>query len=217
MVWPARCLVPIPDHVPDEQGALLEPLGVALHAIDLAGDLDGTSVGVIGCGPIGLLLIAALRHLGLGQIVVTDPLAHRVEAAISLGATRAIVIDGDENDSSFVGEMGSGLDVVFETAGSDRALHSAMTAVRPGGRVVLIGIPDGDRTSYVASLARRKELTLVVCRRMLPDDLVRAADMAGSGLPGLESLVTHRYPMRQAGDAFRTLIEQVGLKVMIIP
>jgi L-iditol 2-dehydrogenase len=217
MVWPARCLVPIPDHVPDEQGAMLEPLGVALHAIDLAGEVQGASVGVIGCGPIGLLLIAALHHLGLGRIVVTDPLAHRIEAAISLGATRAIVIDGAEDDRSFVGEMGGGLDVVFETAGNDHALHSALTAARPGGRAVLIGIPDGDRTSYVASLARRKELTLAVCRRMLPGDLVRASAMAGSGLSDLESLVSHRFPMSEAGDAFRALIGQVGLKVMIFP
>lgn len=217
MIWPARCLVPIPDHVLDEMGAMLEPLGVALHAIDLAGVIDGASVGVTGCGPIGLLLIAALRHLGFGRIVVTDPLAHRVEAAVSMGATRALVLEGEENGSGFAGEMRGGLDVVFETAGTDPALHSALTAVRPGGRVVLVGIPDGDRTSYVASLARRKELTLAVCRRMLPGDLVRAAEMAGSGLPGLESLVSHRYPMSQARDAFRALIEQVGLKVMIIP
>ncbi len=217
MVWPARCLVPIPDHVPDEQGAMLEPLGVALHAIDLAGDIEGASVGVTGCGPIGLLLIAALRYLGFGQIVVTDPLAHRVEAAVNLGATRGIVIEGEDNERAFAGEMGSVLDVVFETAGSDPALHTALTAVRPGGRVVLVGIPDGDRTSYAASLARRKELTLAVCRRMLPGDLARAAEMAGSGLSGLQSLVSHRYPMSQAADAFRVLIEQVGLKVMIIP
>ena len=203
MIWPERCLVPIPDHIPDVQGAMLEPLGVAIHAIDLAGGIEGASVGVIGCGPIGLLLIAALRRFGAARIVATDPLAHRREAAFAMGAND---LDGE-----------GGLDVVFETAGSDPALHTALTAAGPGARVVLIGIPDGDRTSYVSSLARRKELTLVVCRRMLPGDLVRAVGMAGSGLPGLESMVTHRYPISQATEAFHTLIGQVGLKVMIIP
>ena len=203
MVWPERCLVPIPDHLPDEQGAMLEPLGVALHAIDLAGDIEGASVGVIGCGPIGLLLIAALGHLGAGRIFAVDPLVHRIEAARSMGATDAFA---DET-----------LDLVFETAGSDPAVNTAVTAARPGGRVVLIGIPDRDRTTYVASLARRKELTMVVCRRMLPGDLGRAAEMAGSGLAGLESMVTHRYPISRAEEGFRTLISRVGLKVMIIP
>ena len=203
MVWPERCLVPIPDHLSDEQGAMLEPLGVALHAIDLAGDIEGSSVGVIGCGPIGLLLIAALGRLGAGRILAVDPIDHRMEAARSMGATNAITDDG--------------LDLVFETAGNDPALHTALTAARPGARVVLVGIPDGDRTSYIASVARRKELTMVVCRRMLPGDLVRAAEMAGSGLPGLESMVTDRYPIGEAEAAFRALTERVGLKVMVIP
>jgi len=203
MVWPERCLVPIPDHMPDEQGAMLEPLGVALHAIDLVGDIEGASVGVIGCGPIGLLLIAALRRLGAGRIVATDPLAHRAGAAVAMGAKD---LHGED-----------GLDVVFESAGTDPALHTALTVAGPGGRVVLIGIPDGDRTSYVASLARRKELTLVVCRRMLPGDLVRAAEVASSGLSGLESMVTHRYPISEAAKAFRVLVGRVGLKVMITP
>jgi L-iditol 2-dehydrogenase len=203
MIWPERCLVPIPDDIPDEQGAMLEPLGVALHAISLAGDIEGASVGVTGCGPIGLLLIAALRRSGTWRIIATDPLAHRLGAAVAMGAN---AWDGED-----------GLDVVFETAGTDAALHTALTVVGPSGRVVLIGIPDADRTSFVASLARRKELTLVVCRRMLPADLVRAAEMAGSGIPGFESMVTHRYPIGAAEEAFHALIGQVGLKVMIVP
>jgi L-iditol 2-dehydrogenase len=203
LIWPERCLVPIPDHISDEQGAMLEPLGVALHAISLAGDVEGASVGVTGCGPIGLLLIAALSRLGAGRIVATDPLAHRLEAAVAMGAE---VLDGEDR-----------LGFVFETAGTDAALQTALTVAGPGGRVVLIGIPDADRTSFVASLARRKELTFVVCRRMLPGDLARAAEMAGSGLAGLESMVTHRYPIGQTAQAFLALIGQVGLKVMIIP
>jgi L-iditol 2-dehydrogenase len=217
MVWPERCLVPIPDHMPDEQGAMLEPLGVALHAIDLAGDIEGSSVGVIGCGPIGLLLIATLVRMGVSEVVATDLLPHRVEAAAEIGVSTALLIREVEDLRSLAGVTGGGLDVVFETSGSDSGLHSALMAARPGARVVLIGIPDGDRTSYVASVARRKELTMIVCRRMLPGDLVRAAEMAGSGLPALESMVTHRYPISQAAAAFRALIERVGLKVMIIP
>jgi L-iditol 2-dehydrogenase len=213
MVWPERCLVPLPDHLPDELGAVLEPLGVALHAIDLAGVIEGASVGVIGCGPIGLLLVAALRDRGVERIVASDPLAHRVEAAGRMGATEAIIAGGDQDEvEPLAAALDGALDVVFETAGSDPALHSALATARPGARVALIGIPDGDRTSYVASLARRKELTLSVCRRMLPGDLVRAADLAERGLPGLDRLVSHRYPMSEAGEAFQTLVDRSGLK-----
>ncbi len=215
MVWPERCLVPVPDHLPDDQGALLEPLGVAIHSIDLAGSVDGAAVGVIGCGPIGLLLIAALRRSGAERIVAADPLSHRRDAAVAMGATD---VSGDFGE---VGELasavGAGLDFVFETAGTDAALHTALTLARPGARVVLVGIPDGDRTSFVASLARRKELSLAVCRRMLPNDLARAAEMAGAGLLGLDLLVTDRYPLSAAVEAFGALVDRRGLKVVINP
>ena len=216
MVWPEWCLVPLPDSLSNEQGALLEPLGVALHAIDLAGPMDGASLGVIGCGPIGLLLMAALRDLGVGRIVATDPLPHRREAAVTFGATHSVPAPDDEEDLAD-DPLVDTLDVVFETAGSDAALHRALSAARPGGRVVLVGIPDGDRTSFVASLARRKELTIMLCRRMLPGDLARAAVLAERGIPGLDRMVTHRYDLGRVTEALDTLVEQQGIKVMVLP
>jgi L-iditol 2-dehydrogenase len=212
MVWPEWCLVPLPDSLSDEQGALLEPLGVALHAIDLAGPIEGASLCVIGCGPIGLLLTAALRDLGARRIVATDPLPHRLEAAVTFGATETVTAPDGGTDA-----LMDGFDVVFETAGTDAALHRALVAARPGGRVVLVGIPDADRTSFVASLARRKELTIVLCRRMLPGDLARAAVLAERGIPGLDQMVTHRFDLSRAEEAFETLLDQQGIKVMVIP
>jgi L-iditol 2-dehydrogenase len=215
MAWPEWCLVPLPETLPDEQGVLLEPLGVALHAIDLAGPVDGLSLGVIGCGPIGLVLMAALRDLGAGRIVATDLLAHRLAVAAALGATDSV--GPPEGTDPFVAAGGTGFDVVFETAGDDIALQRALTATRPGGHVILVGIPDGDRTSFPASLARRKELTMTMCRRMLPGDLARAAVMAERGIPGLGSLVTHRYQLGSATEAFETLVGRVGVKVVVTP
>ena len=135
--------------------------------------------------------------------MATDPLAHRVEAGEANGRDEGLAIEDDVG--SLVGAVAGGLDVVFETAGTDAALNDALVAARPGATVVLVGIPDGDRTSFVASLARRKELTMTVCRRMLPQDLVRAAEMAGSGLPGLDRMVTHRYPLSETAEAFGVL------------
>lgn len=212
MVWPEWCLVPLPDSLSDEQGALLEPLGVALHAIDLAGPIEGRSLCVIGCGPIGLLLTAALRDLGARRIVATDPLPHRLEAAVTFGATETVSAPDEGTDP-----LMDGFDVVFETAGTDAALHRALVAARPGGRVVLVGIPDADRTSFVASLARRKELTIMLCRRMLPGDLARAAVLAERGISGLDQMITHRFDLGRAVEAFDTLLDQQGIKVMVVP
>jgi L-iditol 2-dehydrogenase len=216
MAWPERCLVPLPEALDDEQGALLEPLGVSLHAIDLAGPVDGRSVGVVGCGPIGLLLIAALRDLGAARIVATEPLAHRLAVAPALGATECVGSPDAGNDP-FVSASAGGYDVVFDTAGSDAALHRALSAARPGGRVVLVGIPDADRSSFMASLARRKELTMTVCRRMLPGDLARAALVAERGVPGMDLIVTHRYGLDRVEEAFETLVARTGIKVLVVP
>jgi L-iditol 2-dehydrogenase len=216
MVWPERCLVTLPEGISSEDGALLEPIGIALHAIDLANAERARSVGVFGCGPIGLLLISILNSMGVEKIVATDRLPHRLEAARSLGATRAVLATEDERElEALLEASGEGLDNTFEAAGYDAALHSAMTAARPGTSVTVVGIPTGDRTSFAASLARRKELSLVLCRRMLSHDLTRAADLFET--LDLTGIVTHRYPFDQVDAAFSALSDRRGLKVVVMP
>ena len=90
------------------------------------------------------------------------------------------------------------VDVAFEVAGDDDAIADAIAAVRPGGRVVLVGIPDDDRSSFPAAAARRKELSFQVCRRMAETDLPRAIALAEAGRVDLAALITHRYPLGQA-------------------
>ena len=112
---------------------------------------------------------------------------------------------------------GSGVDVAFEAAGEDAALADAIDAVRPGGRVVLVGIPDGDRTSFTASTARRKGLTLLLCRRMEPADLPRAIRLVEAGRVELAPLVSERHALSEWGDAFGALVERRGLKMIVEP
>jgi len=201
LAWPDRLAHALPDGLSNAEGSLLEPLGVALHALDLAKARPGSTAGVFGCGPLGLLLIQALRAAGVEKVVASDPLPHRAEAAASLGAT----LDGRE------------VDVAFEAAGEDAALADAIDNVRPGGRVVLVGIPDGDRTSFTASTARRKGLTLALCRRMKPSDLLRAIRLAEAGDVELGTLVSGRYALSEWREAFGELVERRGLKVVVEP
>lgn len=218
LVWPERCLVPIPDHVSDEAGALLEPLGVALHTIDLGRPEKDERVVVVGAGPIGLLVVAALRARRVGPILATDRLSHRLRAALEMGASHAVAATEDDDElEALAALVDGGAGLVIETAGNDMALGSALAAARPGGRVVLAGIPSDDRSRFVASTARRKELTLSMCRRMLPGDLERAAALAGEGKVDLDALVSHRYPLAAGDQAFSTLVERSGLKVMVLP
>ena len=201
LAWPDRLAHALPEGVSEAEASLLEPLGVALHALDLAKARPGSTAGVFGCGPLGLLLVQALSAAGVETIVASDPLPHRAQAAASLGAT----LDGRD------------VDVAFEAAGDDAALADAIAAARPGGRVVLVGIPAGDRTSFTASTGRRKGLTLALCRRMKPSDLPRAIRLAEAREVELGGLVSGRYALSEWRGAFDELVERRGLKVVVEP
>jgi len=218
--WPTDLLYPLPDRLTDSDGALLEPLGVAAHALDLGHLRLGDSAAVVGCGPIGLFLVQLLRLAGAARVVAFDPLAHRRQAAIRLSADLAIDPSAETGLPAAPARAdeaaGGGVDAAFEVAGTDDAVRLAMTVVRPGGRVVLAGIPDGDVTSFRASVARRKGLTIAVSRRM-NDAYPRAIRLAESGKLDLASLVTHRFPLADAAEAMRTAARRDGLKVVIEP
>jgi len=207
--WPERLVHPVPGTLTDVEAALAEPLGVALHAFDLGHVRPGAGAGVFGCGPLGLLLVQLLHAAGASPIVATDLLAHRLAAAEELGATHAVL----------AGELalGEDLEVAFEAAGDDDAVDEAVASLRPGGRLVLVGIPDDDRTSFRASVARRKGLTVLLSRRMKAGDLPRALRLAAEGRVDLSLLVSGRYALDEWSDAFAALRERRGLKVVIEP
>lgn len=213
IAWPAIHCLPLPPSIGDLEAALLEPFGVALHAVDLADTQPGMTAGVYGVGPIGLSVVAALQAAGVTRIVASDRLAHRVAAAQSMGASMAFQTK-DRRTNPAASEP---VDVAFECAGNNAALRAAIRAVRPGGRVVLIGIPGRDRTTFVASEARRKELALLLCRRMEDRDLARAIHLVAAGVVALEALVTHRFPLEQAPAAFEALASRRGNKVVVQP
>ena len=94
-VWPERNLYPLPESLNDEEGVLLEPLGVALHAVELGVISPGAAVGVFGVGPIGLMVVQLARLAGASEILVTDRLNHRLEAALSMGATQGFLVKNE--------------------------------------------------------------------------------------------------------------------------
>jgi L-iditol 2-dehydrogenase len=215
--WPKFLVHRLPDDFTDIEGAMLEPLGVALHALNLGHVLPGTSVGVFGCGPIGLMLVQLARAAGATQIVATDRLSHRLDAAREFGATHVIRAEGGQENAQIAAAAGrDGVDIAFEAAGDNDAVESAIGAARPGGKVILIGIPDDDRTAFKASVARRKGLTLKLVRRM-KHTYPRAIRLIQNGVVDVSALVTHRFPLAQYRDAFETARKKVGIKVVITP
>jgi L-iditol 2-dehydrogenase len=206
MAWPSGLLHPLPDGVSDADGALLEPLGVAIHSADLGHLPFAGTAAVVGCGPIGLLLIQVLKAAGASSVLAVEPLAHRREAAARLGADQ-VVGSGVED---------AGVDVAFEAAGNDEAVGLAMASVRPGGRVVLAGIPGDDSIGFGASLARRKGLTIAMVRRM-NEVYPRAIGLAARGVVDLGSVVTSRFGLGEVREAFADGARRTGLKVVVEP
>jgi L-iditol 2-dehydrogenase len=210
VAWPEHALHPLPDTVPSTSGALVEPLSVAIHATDLAGTLDGARVGVVGCGPIGLLAVALARRAGAADVLAVEPLAHRRAAAVDLGAT---AIEPEPTGSA----ASDTCDVVIDAAGEDDAIATAIDLAAPGAVIVLAGIPSGDVTSFRASAARRKGLAFRLVRRSTADAFGRAAGLVAGGAIDLSGLVTLRVPLADATRGFAALVDRSGIKVVVEP
>lgn len=215
LVWPSSNLHPLPDQISNAEGVMLEPLGVAIHAVDLAHLRIGMRVGVVGCGPIGLLIIQLARLAGSGTIIATDPLQHRVDAAKVAGADQAVLIHETTDLSSlFAYTDGEGVDVAFDASGSPDAVNTAFQMAVPGGKVILAGIPDNDHTEFSASLARRKGLTIKLVRRMKLT-YPRAIDLVLQKKINVSSIISHHFPFEQTPQAFELAGKRNGLKIII--
>jgi L-iditol 2-dehydrogenase len=212
LTWPDHRLHALPASISDAGGAVLEPLGVAIHAVDLARIRLGSTVAVIGAGPIGLLLIQAVRAAGAVAVYSIEPLVHRRQAALDRGADLAVPPAAES--SIMDATRGRGVDTAIEIAGTDDAVDSALRLARPGARVVLAGIPDHDRTSFPASVARRKGLSILLSRRM-KEVYPRAIALAEHKLVDVESVVTERFPLAGAAAAFAAAAGRTGLKTVI--
>ncbi len=210
LTWPDRACHTLPESIGDAHGALLEPLGVALHATRLAHVTAGDTVAVIGCGPIGLLLIQLVQSLGATKVLASDPLAHRRVLAAEFGAVAVDPRGGSPED------LDSVADVTFEVSGDDDAVAQAFHIARPGSRVALVGIPDGDRTSFAASVPRRKGLTVSFVRRM-HETYPRAIAAVLGGFVDLAPIVTHRFTLDEIAAAFDVAAARRGGKVIVHP
>jgi L-iditol 2-dehydrogenase len=217
IAWPTHCLYPLPDSLTDADGAMLEPLGVAIHAVDLAHIKPGMTVSVFGCGPIGLLTLQVARAAGATQLYATDlpGVPHRLEAARSFGA-KVFAADSHQAEAREILAMTGkqGVDVAFEAAGDNEAVEAAIATVKPGGKVILVGIPSDDRTAFTASIARRKGLTIKLVRRMKLT-YPRAIRLVESGQVDVRSLVTHHLSLQETAQAFAIAARRQGIKIVV--
>ncbi len=219
LIVPARNCFPIPDEISDGGGTLLETLGVAIHALDLAKLKVAKSVAVIGSGPVGLLIVRLAVLSGASAVYAMDPLVWRTELAKTWGATEAWPVKSSEALAKLnKATKGRGVDVVIEAAWADDSVDHAMEMAAYGGRVVLVGIPPDDKAGFTHSMARRKGLTIMMARRM-KHTYPRAIQLASGDDPDvpLDELISEYVSLADTAEAFsRNYAYEEGVNKMVI-
>jgi L-iditol 2-dehydrogenase len=201
LVMPAACCFRVPNHLSAGAAVMVEPFAIALHAQRLWGDPLGKAVGVLGAGPVGLCVLGALRLAGVAATAVTDRLGYRLDMARSLAATSTHHSERSDVVREILAAHPNGLDAVFDCSGEQAALDQAVSLLKPGGTLVVIGIPEADRVSFDINALRRKEIDIINVRRQ-NDCTERAVEILGSGQLDLDPVITHDFSLSESNAAF---------------
>lgn len=201
VVLDERCCHPVDESMTFEQATLSEPLAIALYALDRSRPGPDANVTVLGAGPIGLSVLHALRRRSSGRTFVTDRIDARLEHARRLGATWCGNVDSRDVAAEIRSREPSLLDVVYECSGSEAAIVQAVSLLKPGGTLVLIGIPSVDTVALPIHELRRAEITLVNIRRQAHCTEKAIAALQRKHID-LDALVTHRFPLNEVQQAF---------------
>lgn len=214
MLMPAHSCFPIPDAMDDASAALLEPLGIAIHAVDLAKVRVADSAVILGAGPIGLYILQVMRLAGADPIYVIDQFPWRLALAARYGGVPINFRETDPVAAVKEATAGRGVDIAIEAAWADHSIQWAAEMARLGGRLVLVGIPGPDKLEMKHSTARRKGLTIRLSRRM-KHVYPRAIKLWASGAVDLTGVLSHRFPLERTPEAY-ALNEQYADNVVKI-
>jgi L-idonate 5-dehydrogenase len=202
------------DGVSDAEGAMAEPLAVALHAVNRAGPLLGKSVLVTGCGPIGALVVVAARRAGAAFIAVTDVVAQPLRSARKVGADETFnVAERPDALQPYSADKGR-FDVLFEASGNERALRAAFDVLRPRGVIVQVGLSGGEMNLPINTIVA-KEFELRGTFRF-HEEFGVAVELINRGLVDLKPLISATLPYRDAGRAFALAADRSqAMKVLL--
>lgn len=201
LVMPEENCFKVPDDMSLEAATISEPLAIGIYAVEQSRLAAGDKIGILGMGPIGrTVLLPALRR-SCAAIYATDKINQRCAASESAGATWV----GNPLEQDIVAAIGEreplGLDMVFECCGQQAAMDQALQLLRPGGTLMLIGIPEVDRVSFDAETMRRREISIINVRRQR-GCVEKALQMIAQNPTDIERLITHRFSFSDSRTAF---------------
>ena len=202
IVMPETSCFKISDKTTFDEGAISEPLAIGVYAVKSSIPMEHAKVGILGAGCIGLSVLLPAKAQGADKIYVTDKIDGRLALAKKAGAVWGGNPDKEDVVEKIKELEPGGLDVVFECCGEQKALDQAIEMLKPGGKLLLIGIPPtADRVTFQIDKLRRKEICIQNVRRQ--NHCVQTAlDMMDRGDFDVSLMVTHRFPFEQTQDAF---------------
>ncbi len=204
LVMPERNCHPLPAGMDPSLGVVAEPLSIGLWAVALAGRVAVRSVAVLGAGPIGLSVLLGARIQGARAIFVTEKVKARISAAKEAGADWTGNPEKIDVAAEILRLEPLGLDIVFECCGKQEALDQAVRLLKPGGTLVVVGIPVEERVSFDSSKLRRKEIRIQSVRRQ-NGCLEKALGLLAGGTINADFMATHTFPLDRVQDAYETV------------
>lgn len=206
----------LPDDLSYEEGAMVEPVVIAERTVARAQVQPGDAVAVLGAGNIGLLVLQVARLAGAGRVLVSDVLDYRLELALRLGVD--LTVNVSQRDLVEAGRETGGFDVVIDGVGNQQSISQSIQLCKPGGRVVVYGVPPQGELALPVLDAFRKDLSIHISR-LYPQSFEEGFALLQSGKLDLDPVITTRIPLAEAPGAIRNLSERRGemIKILIDP
>lgn len=201
IVMPETSCLPIADHMTYDQAAISEPLAIGVYAVNQSIPMKGANVGILGFGPIGMSVMLPAMAKGAENIYVTDKIDGRLQIARENGAKYAGNVDKSDVVKEILDIEPKGMDVIFECCGQQEAVDQAFELLKPGGKLMLIGIPEFGRWSLPVDKGRHKEVTIVNVRRQ-NHAVEEALEMLEKGTVDVSKMPTHRFSFEDSQKAF---------------
>ena len=215
---PKDCVYQLPDSISYEIGSMLEPMGVGVHGVSVA-EVKGQNTLIYGCGPIGLMAVGAAKALGAAKIIAVDIFDQKLEIAEKMGAE--LTINSKQSNvlnSVLDATNGVGADVVIDYTGNTKAILDGFRAVRKGGKMVLVGLPDQDLTLNLTDNIIYKEATVIgVTGRLMYQTWKQCEEILTTPGFSLAPTIGGVFPLKDYEKAFEAINQGNPGKMILIP
>ena len=206
IVMPENSCIPISDSISYDEAAISEPLSIGVYAVKQSIPIKNKKVGILGFGPIGMCVMLAAKAQGAAEVYVSDKIQERLQIAHLTGANWTGNPDKTDIISDIIKKEALLLDVVFECCGKQEAIDQAIDLLKPGGRLMIVGIPEFDRWSFAVDKLRHKEITITNVRRQL-NCVEHALELMETKKVDVSRMPSHRFDFKDTHLAFELVSE----------